>query len=357
VSRWFPTAEASGPAVPFALVMGGYALAVSAAELTVPATAATLPLALALGFGAARIQRGSPATLRGIGKSARAEPSQRSDRPKPPRFLLVAMPVNHYGEKLRWALDLVGAPYEEATVGGLLSAGLRGRSVPWLVDRPACSRIGNSDEALAYVGAVHVPTIDDPERRARCAALLARTDATRAWEPRLANLGHAVQGWCYHHLLAPDADREASLRAWGAREPTVALHERMVIRLGYPALRAMLQRAFRLQGPEVAAVRQSHIHAVMDAADDALAASAFLAGDHLTYVDLGFAALTAPLLAESLLFADPSPYAGGRFRSFFGATRGRAIPEPIRAMEGELAARPCGAHVQMLYRAWRTRRL
>ena len=59
------------------------------------------------------------------------------------------MPINHFGERVRWALDLIKAPYEEYTVGGLISAFLRGRSVPHLIDRKALSMIGNSDECLA----------------------------------------------------------------------------------------------------------------------------------------------------------------------------------------------------------------
>ena len=120
------------------------------------AVACALPLVLLASALAARAIRGDPATLKGIevglterGLFHQAGDLIGGDRLNRPRFLLVAMPINHFGERVRWALDLIGAPYEEYTVGGLISAFLRGRSVPQLIDRKTCSLIGNSDECLA----------------------------------------------------------------------------------------------------------------------------------------------------------------------------------------------------------------
>ena len=67
------------------------------------------------------------------------------------------MPINHFGEKVRWIMDLLDAPYEEADVGGVITVGFRRRSVPWLVDNLSSSFIGNSDEALCYLQAVIIP--------------------------------------------------------------------------------------------------------------------------------------------------------------------------------------------------------
>jgi hypothetical protein len=110
------------------------------------------------------------------------------------KYQLIAMPINHFGEKVRWCLDLVGADYEEITVGGILSATFRGRSVPWLVDKKACTHIGNSDEILFYLSAVHVPTITDPIKREKCKKFFERTAITMEWEVELNAVGHAVQG-------------------------------------------------------------------------------------------------------------------------------------------------------------------
>jgi len=117
-----------------------YSLFVSLAELRPLTTVIVSPLVLLLAFGAARSYRGMPATMKGIGKTRGPSenrppisPSSSPRRVTKPRFQLVAMPVNHYGEKLRWCLDLVGAPYEESTVGGLISAFGRGRSHLWKI--------------------------------------------------------------------------------------------------------------------------------------------------------------------------------------------------------------------------------
>ncbi len=96
------------------------------------------------------------------------------------RYQLCAMPINHFGEKLRWCLDLIKAPYEESNVAGIMTIFLRGRTVPWLVDRQSRSLLGNSDEALFFLSAVHVPTIPDREERDRAIRLLQRdTDTVR----------------------------------------------------------------------------------------------------------------------------------------------------------------------------------
>ena len=109
----------------------------------------SLPLVLFISACAGRLLRGSPVTLKGIRVGRTPRPHKANEKKRPPRFLFVAMPINHFGERIRWALDLIAAPYEEYTVGGLISVFLRGRSVPHLIDRKASSMIGNSDECLA----------------------------------------------------------------------------------------------------------------------------------------------------------------------------------------------------------------
>ena len=125
-------------------------------SFSVLSVACALPFVTLGAAFTARAIRGDPATLKGIevGLGERGAFHRLADaingvtNKDRPRFRLVAMPINHFGERIRWALDLIGAPYEECTVGGLISAFLRGRSVPQLIDRKSCSMIGNSDECL-----------------------------------------------------------------------------------------------------------------------------------------------------------------------------------------------------------------
>jgi len=276
-----------------------------------------------------------------------------------PRFVLVAMPINHYGEKVRWILDLLSAPYEEATVGGLISAFLHGRSVPSLVDRQSCSRIGNSDECLAFLSAVHVPTMATEGARARAEGLLRRDQRTIAWEPRLNELGHLVQGWAYYYVLATGRSCHGCLTAWGAFEPRVPLGHRAILLVGRLFFKQAMRAAFDLSSDDVRDRRRRLMDGIFAAADAALEEQAFLTGPEPSYVDIAFCSLVAPLLASSIVFAQPSRYANGRFASFSGAFERLAGEWPRELMEFEqhLANRPCGRFVERMYREWRGKRL
>merc|ERR1712232_111376 len=148
---------------------------------------------------------------------------------KKPRFSLHAMPVNHYGEKVRWILDLLQAPYEEFDTAGILSVFFRGRSLPYLTDRETCCFLGNSDECLMYLSAVYVPTIAEVTRREKVAEMLRRNAQTMKWEVTLNKLGHLIQGWAYYPLLGAKTKR-VYLLAWGAYEPMVPWTHRWFLR-------------------------------------------------------------------------------------------------------------------------------
>lgn len=137
------------------LVYSTAALAFAYFSLSVVQVFVCLPFVALAAAISARAIRGDPVTLGGIRVGLKERKlvhyaiellEGSKDRPQ---YALVAMPINHFGERVRWVLDLIGADYEEFTVGGLISAFLRGRSVPQLIDRRSCSMIGNSNECLA----------------------------------------------------------------------------------------------------------------------------------------------------------------------------------------------------------------
>lgn len=194
----------------------------------------------------------------------------------------IRLPINHFGERVRWVLDLIGADYEEFTVGGLISAFLRGRSVPHLIDRKSCSMIGNSDECIAYLSAVYVPTIQDSQLREKAASFLASNEQTRIWNKKLNQLGHLVQGWCYFYILAGDMDTEGCLTAWGAFEPKVPLVHRLILRLFGPVFKSMMRLAFDLSSVEVRDKRREMIEQVLDDIDKTLSKQKYLTGASLS---------------------------------------------------------------------------
>jgi glutathione S-transferase len=304
-------------------------------------TLTLLPCPMLIAYAVARVVVGMPPTIMGV--SGRAP----STRPGQPRYQLVAMPINHFGEKLRWCMDLLGLDYEESTVGGILSIFVRGRSVPWLVDRQSCSLIGNSDEALAYLSAVHVPVLRG-QAAVAARALLSRDETTIAWEERLNALGHAIQGWGYYYLLSDKTDSDLSWRYWGGAEPHVPRLDRLALRLGYPILKGLMRRAFVLD--DVARLKQRYetILSVLEEADASLEqhGGQYLTGPHLSYVDIGFCALVAPLLASTV-----TPlWAKGRFTSFAPLQHHPNRPAELLDVERAIRERPCGMHVERLYR-------
>ncbi len=346
-NRRSSTAITSFPALVAMAIFAVFSVGVAVFQPSPLWTLLLLPLPALLTYAVARAAVGVPPTTAGMkGKAPRA-------RRGLPRYQLVAMPINHFGEKLRWTLDVLGAPYDESTVGGILSASLRGRSVPWLVDRVSCSRIGNSDEALWYLAAVHVPTME-PEAARRATALMQRTPETMAWEARLNALGHAIQGWAYFYLLGPQADAELSLRFWGGREPTVPVLQRLAVRIGHPVFSAAVRDLFDLRDAAKHEARRATIAAILDEADAALQRhdGKFLTGASLSYVDIGFCALLGPLLPSTVL----PLWANGRFTSFAPLQDHPSMPSALREFELELRARPCGQHIERTYREHRERR-
>mmetsp|Transcript_9047 Transcript_9047/g.27752 ORF Transcript_9047/g.27752 Transcript_9047/m.27752 type:complete len:380 (-) Transcript_9047:87-1226(-) len=355
------TAVTWKPAFWTAMVLGTYSAAVSRFDVPLWATLAALPAALAIAYVVARFDRGTvPATLLGV--TARdVKKSLAKHRQYRPRFQLVSHPINHFGEKTRWVLDLVEAPYEETDVGAILVSMLRGRSVPWLVDRQANSIIGNSDEIVAYVGAVVAPAIEDPAKRQAAETLCRRTVETMRWEADLNALGHALQGFAYGIALnAPEpyrrAGRHVALTAWGAYEGRlVPLFDRCLLVTCYPLIRRFMAHALKLTDDARKAAYRQTLDAVLAKADDALKDSPYVAGDHFTYVDIALASLMGAVLPTVVFAGEKPKWARGRFRSFArlvgpSSSKEAVFPPALLAFEQEVLRRPVGKHVLRLFR-------
>jgi len=362
------TAVTWKPAFWTATVLAAYSAGVSFGAVGFWGTVAGLPVAVAVAYVVARFDRGMPATLVGVaaGDVKKRLAKHRNYRP---RFQLVSHPINHFGEKVRWVLDLLEAPYEETDVGAILVVLMRGRSVPWLVDRQSNSVIGNSDEIVAYLGAVVAPATADEKKRLAAETLCRRTVATMAWEADLNALGHAIQGFAYGlALTAPAPYRRAgrlvALTAWGAFEKSlVPCFDRCALVACYPIIQRFMARALKLHDPSRKAAFRRTLDDVLARADGALRkGSGYLAGDALTYVDIAFASLLAAVLPTALVFNadEPTLWARGRFRSFSrlqgrtassSSSKKKALfPPALLAFEHDVLSRPVGKHVLRLFR-------
>uniref|UniRef100_A0A0G4HSA7 GST C-terminal domain-containing protein n=1 Tax=Chromera velia CCMP2878 TaxID=1169474 RepID=A0A0G4HSA7_9ALVE len=125
--------------------------------------------------------------------------------------------------------------------------------------------------------------------------------------------------------------------------------ERLALRILAPCLKALMRQGFRLTDSARNERRLAFIRSLLDETDAALQkSSAYITGPSLSYVDIAFASLMAPLLPGSVAFCKGCKYGRGRFQSFDGAWCS------VLEFEAELSRRPCGKHVQRLYKEFRT---
>ncbi len=201
---------------------------------------------------------------------------------------LITIAISHYCEKVRWAMELAGEPYQESAHlpllhwGYSLTAGA-GRTVPALVTKEG-EVLGDSTDILLWLDRRH-PQLglygSDDAQRQEIAALEDLLDE---------KLGPATRRWGYFHLLP---DKALTLRYASQGVPPTEL---LIMKASFPLARRLLRRGLGIDaaGTERSVVRMREILALLSEklSDGRL----FLAGNQLTTADLTFAALASPLL-------------------------------------------------------------
>ncbi|MGZ4314037.1 MAG: glutathione S-transferase, partial [Solirubrobacteraceae bacterium] len=211
---------------------------------------------------------------------------------------LVTIPISHFCEKARWALDRAGVPYVERphlqlvhVVAARLAGG--GRTVPVFVT-DAGEVIADSTDILRWADGRLAPghrLYPDGELGAQAAALEAEFDDGLGPDSRL---------WMYHATL-PVIDR---LRPWA--QTGLPHWERIAFRVSGPLVGWAVSRFLGVDDASSSAALLS-VDRVFDAVADRLAdGRPFLLGDRFTAADLAFAALAAPMLLPSL-YGSPLP--------------------------------------------------
>jgi glutathione S-transferase len=235
---------------------------------------------------------------------------------------LVTIPVSHYCEKARWALDLAQVPYhEDGYAPGLHRfplMRLRATTAPVLVTdsgavlRESTDIVRHADECagLGLFGAT-------PAERREIEDLVARFDASLGPESRLR---------IYAAILddPPAFARFATVGLTGRRKAAL---ERL-----RPAVAAVIRRFFGIDDARVALATE-RVEAELAFANERRGASTYLVGDRFTAADLTFAALAAPLVAPPQYGAPlpPADEAPPRLRADFD--RWRATPSGAAALE------------------------
>lgn len=202
------------------------------------------------------------------------------------RPVLVTIPISHYCEKARWALDRARIDFvEEAHVPFLHMVATRrasGRSTPQLrtddevlLDSQSIVRW---TDARARTGLF--PT--DPARLADAEAFAKRCDDV---------LGPAVRRYAYHHLL-PRMDLLEPFFTRGVSD-----RERALFPVLKPVVPWLMRKAMRIDATTAERSRD-RVLSVLDEVDARLAdGRPYLGGDSFTIADLTFGALASALVA------------------------------------------------------------
>ena len=201
--------------------------------------------------------------------------------------VLITIPLSHYCEKARWALDRVGLAYAEEPHAPLFHRlatrrGERG-TVPVLVH--GGRRYADSTAILEHADATQGGDLLYP----RDAALGRREVA--AWEETFdTKLGPHSRRWAYAELLGRP---ELLGELWSRGVPR---HEALLLPLITPLARRLVRAAYKVTADGAQRSLQQ-VQAVFQQVDRQLSdGRRFLVADRFSAADLTFASLAAPAL-------------------------------------------------------------
>jgi glutathione S-transferase len=246
---------------------------------------------------------------------------------------LVTIPISHYCEKARWALDRAGIPYrEERHVQGIHRIAARraggGSTVPVLVT--AEGAIGESEEILAWVDARTGPAGRlvpvDAEERSLTVDVCRRLDA---------ELGPRARRLMYAHMLD---DRNLALRFNNAGVPA---WEDRAIRWGWPLASRFVEHALGMR-PGIEVEDEAVVWQELDWVAGLLAdGRPHLCGERFGAADLTFAALCAAVVFPPGYGVElPQP---------------EILPERVATLVGRARDHPAGSYALEMFVRYRRR--
>ena len=246
--------------------------------------------------------------------------------------VLWQLEISHYNEKVRWALDYKQVPHiRRSLLPGLhmvKAKRLTGDTSTTPVLTLDGRSIGDSTRIIAAIEErwPQPPLYpEDPAQRGRALELEDFFDE---------QLGPHLRRAAYAELL-PRADLVRPLFSHGQPRPA-----RILLRAGFPALRAAMRRKFEIDA-ESAAASRAKMSAAMDRLEREISPSGFLVGESFTVADLTAAALFYPV-------AHPPEYPYPTLADHY-------LPHAWRQFLDSLAQRPGGQWIADIYRSHRGR--
>lgn len=202
-------------------------------------------------------------------------------------FRLITIPVSHYCEKVRWALDYLKLPYVEEPhmppLHRLATSKAGGKSAPVLVTEDG--NFTDSTDILKYLDSIVssdeklYPT--NSEQRQKVEELEQLFDET---------LGTAVRTWAYFYIV----DNSKIIQPkWCQGVP---FYEKLLFPVVYPVMRSLVKKAYDVNA-ESAVKAYDQINNLFEKVDSLLADGRnYLVGDKMSAADIAFASLAAPIL-------------------------------------------------------------
>jgi glutathione S-transferase len=244
-----------------------------------------------------------------------------------PALRLITIPISHYCEKARWALERTGIPYrEERHVQGIHQLVARrtgsGITVPVLVTPGGV--IGESADILAWVDE-RTP----PAHRLFPSEPAARDEVERLCRRLDQGLGPRGRRLMYIHMLA---QRKLALRFNNQGVPG---WEDRAIRYGWPLARRYVNRVLGIR-PGIERQDEADVWSELDFVAGLRAdGRPYLCGDRFTAADLTFAALSAPLIVPPA-YGIPLPQPD-------------ILPPAMAALVERVREHPAGRYALMLF--------
>lgn len=245
-----------------------------------------------------------------------------------PSCTLITIPISHYCEKARWALDWTGVRYRESAhlqifhwVAVRRAGG--GKTAPVLVcgDRVLADSAEIVEEANVQAS---------PDRRLFPEEPDAEAEVRRLQHDFDTRLGPHGRRWMYNGLRG----RRDLAIAYGCTG--VPGWQRRALPVGYPVAARTIDRVLDIS-PETAARSETVVRTVFEEVAQRLGdGRPYLCGERFTAADLTFAALAAAVLMPPE-YGVPLP-------------QPEELPSAMAATVREFRAHPAGAHALAMFR-------